>query len=427
MIKFFISICLISTYIISQKKNKFKINKNIIFFYANFFSRCTFLDLDLFNTVRKFGIVEKKIHMKKFFSLQYNKMRENTKKNLNWFTVIIKNFCKIFFTLIYPKLTHYKNCINLTKSAILSIERPIDKFYSIKNNVISISNSYKNYLSYKKKNSKKIFDVKGLVKNEQHILNFPIFITKLNIILNTYNIKGFTRSAFEVLANLLDTQSKEIILKMGKITVQKQKFAYSRLEQWGRKNSFYATKKPCLLTLKVEKTINYQKSLQKQIACFRKLKKSLQYKKKKINIDTKPAEYESNINKKKIQNNSYSENLKKTNKTLMSLLNGILQRRIRILKEATKCLNKYKPFVSKLIYEKVNPVISEKRKFKENFLNKNNPLIRFKEEMWCTSKDCLNMLHFDDAFQDKTEFFKWYLYLCNDYNSQQNYERMINH
>jgi hypothetical protein len=425
MINFFISICLITTFIKSHRKNKFKINKKIILFYANFFSRHSFLESNFLNVVRKLNIFEKNIKKNNFFYLHYCKLRENTKKNLIWFTVLIKNFCKIFLSLIYPKLTKYKNYTELTKQATTLIQKPADKFYSIKNNVLSISNSYKNYTSQKKRNSKKMYDVKGLVKSEHHILNFPIFVTKLNIILKTYNLKGFTRSAFEILANLLDTRSKEIILKLGKITVQKQKFSYSRLEQWGRKNSLYVTKKPCLLNLKVEKAISYQKSLQKQIACFRKIKKSLQLKKKKINIEPKATEKEGKISKKKIQSNSYSENLKKTNKTLMSLLNGILQRRIRILKEATKCLNKYKPLVTKLIYEKVNPVISDKRKFNENFSNKNNSLILFKEEMWCTSKDCLKMLYSNYAFQDKMQFFKWYLYLCNDYNFQQNYERMI--
>jgi hypothetical protein len=423
MINFFISIYLIITFIRSQKNNKFKVNKNIILFYGNFFSRHSFLELDFLNAVRKLSIFEKNIKKNIFFSLQYNKVCENTKKKLFWFSILIKNFCKMFFSLIYPKLTKYKNCIELSKLGIVVTHKPIDKFYSIKNNVVSVSNSYKSYFSRKKRKFK-TFDIKGLVKNEQHILNFPVFLTKLNIILKTYNIKGFTRSAFELLANLLDTHSKDMILKLGKITIQRQKSAYSRLEQWGRKNTFYVTKKPYLLNLKVEKAIRYQKSLQKQIACFRKMKKSLQLKKKKINIDIKPPEKESKINKK-VQNNSYSENLKKTNKTLMSLLSGILQRRIQILKEATKCLHRYKPLLSKIIYEKVNPVISDKRKNNENFLTKSNPSTFFKEEMWCTSKDCLKMLYSNHAFQDKMHFFKWYLYLCNDYNSQQNYERNV--
>ena len=67
MINYFLSICLITTFIRSQRKNKFKINKNIILFYANLFTRHSFLKSDFLNIVRKLNIFEKNIKKNNFF------------------------------------------------------------------------------------------------------------------------------------------------------------------------------------------------------------------------------------------------------------------------------------------------------------------------------------------------------------------------
>ncbi len=130
------------------------------------------------------------------------------------------------------------------------------------------------------------------------------------------------------------------------------------------------------------------------------------------------------MHKKNFKNNDYIENLKKTNKTLMALLGGILQRRIRILKEATKCLNIYKPLLIKQVSEKINPIVIEKKELIDKFIEKNNQSIKIKEEIWCTSKDCLKLLNSSYFNSDKIYFYKWYLYVCNDYNSLESIEKL---
>ena len=122
------------------------------------------------------------------------------------------------------------------------------------------------------------------------------------------------------------------------------------------------------------------------------------------------------VDKKKFKVDNYTDNLKKTNKTLMALLNGILQRRIRILKEATKCLCRYKPLLSKINCEKINRIVSDKKKHGQVSEEKINQKASLGKEMWCTGKDCLKLLNNETKHNGKIYFFKWFLYLCNDYN-----------
>jgi hypothetical protein len=168
-----------------------------------------------------------------------------------------------------------------------------------------------------------------------------------------------------------------------------------------------------------------EKILRKYVSFFRKNRKSVTFNKyKNIPIfkvvEKKTSEYQ---NKTKVD--IYLENLKKTNKTLMALLNGILQRRICILKEATKCLHSYKPSPPKIVYEKINSIVPKETKINYDLVKQNNYKIISKQDIWCTGKDCLKFLDIESSPCDRFDYFKWFLYVCNDYNSQYNFDRSV--
>nr|UXY87863.1 hypothetical protein CcurKRNrm3_p004 [Cryptomonas curvata] len=425
MINYFLIISIMKIFINVQNSKIIELNNKINLFFAKFFSRNFSLGFNFSCIIFFLKIFKEKSNKSIFFDFKFSNNTKYFKKDLLYLNFMAKNVFKFFLSLMYSRLNIYQNFVEMNepKKITKKINNNKKNFYSIRNMLISSSISFKN-VNKTKKNIKKIFDFKGAFKNEQNVLNFPVFFTKLNIVLKKYKLKGFTKNAFELLANVLDINCKKLVLNLCKATIQEQKASYSKLEQWGRKNTVLKTKKNLNYNLKIEKNIINERSVQKQIACFRKVKKSLILKKKKLISSFKVIKKTKELNKKKPINNDYTENLRKTNKTLMSLLKGILQRRIRILKEATKCLNIYKPLLIKQISEKVNPIIIEKKNQIENFLEHTNQPIKLKEEVWCTSKDCLKLLNTSYfSNNDKIYFYKWFLYICNDYNSLENVQK----
>jgi hypothetical protein len=81
--------------------------------------------------------------------------------------------------------------------------------------------------------------------------------------------------------------------------------------------------------------------------------------------------------------------MKKTNNTLFTLLNGILQKRIAALKETTKCLCKYEPLPTKLFSN-----IKNKTFVGLELPKKNTGMFRNKilSRSMVTGLDCINLM-----------------------------------
>ena len=279
MINFVVSIYIIKIFIKTKKLKILNLNNFITLFYAKYFSRNIIVDSGCLDLIYRFVILNKKRNKNNLFYIQYNKLLRYSKKDLIYLSLLIKNFCKLFVSLASNNLNNYEN-ITKNKKKLLIKKICSKKIYCIRNMLHSSSINFRN-IEKIHKNRKKFIEMKGLLKNDQNLLNFSIYFTKLNIMLKKYNLKGFTKNAFEILANILDLHSKQLILTVSKITVQKQKKSYSRLEQWGRKNIYVPNKKFSNFNLKIEKVISTEKSVLKQISCFRKVKKSLLLKKKR--------------------------------------------------------------------------------------------------------------------------------------------------
>lgn len=295
------------------------------------------------------------------------------------------------------------------------------KRYSTRNILYSVSKNFKFPEKNLKKNLKKYTGLENVIQIEKNIINMPLFLSRLNIILNRYHIKGFTKNAYELLMFMTNRNCKKLLINLTKFAIKRDTNMYSKVEQWGRK---HARKKKLLLTKRTIPTlIGYDKIIKRYIRFFSKNKEKIKHKNIKDITKIKITQTQIKINKKRSKINKYTENLSKTNKTLMTLLKGILQKRLHILRVATKCLFKYKPLELKPIVEKIEPVVTEKRKIRIKRVKEKQIKRMSDRDIWCTGRDCLKLIKFETPNKDFYFYYKWYLFLCNDYNSTINYEK----
>mmetsp|Transcript_28931 Transcript_28931/g.72853 ORF Transcript_28931/g.72853 Transcript_28931/m.72853 type:complete len:171 (-) Transcript_28931:41-553(-) len=162
-----------------------------------------------------------------------------------------------------------------------------------------------------------------------------------------------------------------------------------------------------------------EKNFQNLIRLFKK--------KKRVKIHKQPSKQfflkktiEKTIPKKKsTRRKILEENISKTNKTLMTLLNGILQNRIKILREATKCLCKYKPLPLKISIQKKNEVSVEILEKPNFFPEKKSSFFPKKNYLTIDADDCLTFLKSKNRNIFPKFFSKWFYSVIIDYNFEQ--------
>lgn len=172
----------------------------------------------------------------------------------------------------------------------------------------------------------------------------------------------------------------------------------------------------------MEKKIKFENEIKNSIFSFKRKKKAKNLKSKdKPNIIKLNTKKELGV-KKKNKNSLLEENISKTNKTLMALLDGILKKRNRILKEATKCICQYKPlpsktFVRKKLKKEINPKIFTK--------TRGTPQIVYDLDTgnYLTGNDCINLMRNQSIFYQKELFLKLFFSLGSDYNFR-NWEKI---
>mmetsp|Transcript_58662 Transcript_58662/g.155135 ORF Transcript_58662/g.155135 Transcript_58662/m.155135 type:complete len:418 (-) Transcript_58662:6154-7407(-) len=327
---------------------------------------------------------------------------------ISYLNNLIKKFCNVFLTLICPKTNKHKISKTLICFPELYTYKFLKKKYCLKD-VFLNTLSTKDQTSVLKKNLQKFLSLKKICDQEFSVVNFSLFFEKFNRILYLHNIKGFTQTGFKFMINVINSYSKYIGLELCKFAIQRQSHKNLKKEQWGRENFFSEVKVKKFK--KINSFINYENLAIKSLFYFRRIKKRLflSDNKKYFNAKIDPKK-EINLD---FKYRTYAKALKKVNKTLVILLTEILQKRIFILKEMTKCLLPYKPSVFNSNKDKIVSIYPKK-----NLKNLEKKKKNGAKKKWCTSKDCMKFLKTGKHDFDFKYFFKWFLHISSDYNSQ---------
>nr|UXY86919.1 hypothetical protein CparaKRNrm3_p004 [Cryptomonas paramecium] len=396
----------ILSFVYFKEKKNLKTSKFVFLFFLKYFSRFSIQALDgpLF-----FFFV-------KIIRTTKNKLLSRLNNLFLWCTTeasylndLIKQFCSVFLTLIRGNTKKYKISRISAYFPEIYAYKFLKKKYSLKDVFLNTLNT-KDQTSVLKKNLQKILNLKKICDQEFSVVDFSLFFEKFNRILYSHNIEGFTQTGFKFILNIINLYSRHIGLELCKFAIQRQSHKNLKKEQWGRENFFSKFK-----IKKFKKTssfIDYENLAIKSLFYFKKMKKRI------FLFDNKKCSNCKFDSKKEINTNfkykTYAKALKKVNKTLVVLLTEILQKRISMLKEVTKCLIPYKPSVFNSNKDKTVSIYPKKKE--KNFQEKKKRNITKKK--WCTSRDCMKFLKTAKDNFDFRYFFKWFLHVSNDYNVQ---------
>jgi hypothetical protein len=120
--------------------------------------------------------------------------------------------------------------------------------------------------------------------------------------------------------------------------------------------------------------------------------------------------------KKPTKKELLKESIDRANKTLMMFLDGIFQRRIKMLKEATKCLCKYRPLPIRINLYKKKPEIPQNLQVNNFFHQPIAPFYPSRFENYITADDCLFLIKTDPEEKFKKFFTKWFFMVGFDHN-----------
>ncbi|AFP65648.1 hypothetical protein CMESO_504 (nucleomorph) [Chroomonas mesostigmatica CCMP1168] len=375
-----------------------------------------------FKNLKKNNLLNKVLILQKKYNFSISK-----KKWLEKERMFVKNFLQILSYFLLRNLVENNNKYFIPLNRLTPHEIfLLDKLHSKKYKKKIKSNSFGKFLYFFPKSlliksfnisnrKKEIFEIQKKPKIKTDILNINIFYDRFNSILFKNSIKGFTQAAYDCFLNMVCEYSKKLILKLRKLAILRQK-TDKKKKEWGHGGIFFSE--------------NLDSEIQKKIRDHEKLNQIIhggirKFKKRRIirQEETKAREINSDVISKKFEKQKkkptkfqvIEENISKTNITLMTFLKGILEKRIRVLKEATNCLCKYHP-----LYVRVK---SGERK-KSTKSKPNAPLYRriipifSRFTMFITAEDCLAYFKADKKIKGKGFFLKWFFSVVSDYNTK---------
>lgn len=285
------------------------------------------------------------------------------------------------------------------------------KIFSLIKFSISIDN-FKNAKSLRENFDKKKKPIKKKkIKISSGFINLPVLLKKINNFVHKYSLKGFTKDSIRNISFLTNSFIKNLISDLGKISLLRQKNSKKFLEEYGVK-AIKNLKSPFLSENKFKSPDkNFYGSLKYQIKFYKKKHEKINRGPTKGRIQIVSSQKKNKLDEKKKKHLIIEENIKKTNKTLSTLLNGILQKRIAALKETTKCLCKYKPLPIKLLpKEKNNTLVNLERKKTGIFRIEN-----FSRSM-VTGLDCINLMKNQRKYFNNELIKKMVAIIGFDYN-----------
>jgi len=329
-----------------------------------------------------------------------------------------KILCFFFFYIKFSKnnrISFYRDIFfekfknKIVKRNMSSSKKKSSSSYSLRKFLIRSSKQKNNIVSKQKDTllpNKKF-------KNKEKILNMKSIYDRLNYLLDKNSIKGFTYDSFRLLAFILEQYFSVTLKKLRNIAIFSRE---KKKKEWGVKNISLLKKEPGQLLLKNKNMEKQEKNFFKLIKLFRKKKKKMTEKKQEKNYLSRIFLPKEVTKKKSIRKKIIDENIIKTNKTLMTLLGGILRRRIRILREATKCLCKYKPMPLKINIQNRNEKHLEFQKKPDYLFKKKNSFMKNHGKLAIDYEHCLIFLK-SMRLEEYPKFFsKWFFSVIIDNN-----------
>jgi len=378
------------------------------------------------NTDKKIKIITDNKNIVNFRKLNMIKIEEE--KNIKVTLQLEEDLSKFYFlfqNLIVSFLKNKKNkeksikCFRKFGSKIPDcrhIHKKKNSLYAIKNfrkfkekAFFWFCESTKNRFFLKSQNNKKInglFNVKTLLK----------LISKE---LNKNKITGFSKKAIEFILENLEKTIENMLIEMGKLSIRRRNTKKIAID-WGTNNLIgKKIKKNCL-----QSKHKFQDEVNQTIRKYKIKKKLSEPLVKKDNTDINVLK--ENIGNKNNEKHSLGveDIVSKANKTLMTLLHGILQNRVGELKKATSCLCSYHPVEIKYNLkkeEKKKEFIQEKKEKCEEKPTKIKNKIRIlpdlsKSTWYLTGVDCFLFLKENKTLQSQTLSMSLLSILISDFN-----------
>jgi len=339
-------------------------------------------------------------------------------------TTLKENLSKFYFFFQYLIITLLKNqrfkrandnylsifkLKNLTSRHIFTKPRLyiIKNFRKIKEKVSTWF--YKKY--------KKSFFLKHQKNKKIHSLfNMKTVLEIISKELSNAKIIGFSKKSIEFILKNLKKNVENMIIEISKLSIKRKKTRRITID-WGINNLIHKKLKNNL----IRSRYNFQNNIKKIIRKYKNVKKTIEPFLKKENNDISLVKGNVNANE---ENLFETENVVfKANKTLMMLLNEILQIRVEELKKATSCLCLYKPSEIKHMpknEEEKKELAYEKKGIKEELIEP-IPLVKVqsivsKSTLYLSGIDCFLFLKENTIIQNQTLSMSLLSILISDFN-----------
>ena len=256
----------------------------------------------------------------------------------------LQDFSKFFF--LFQKIIDslQKKKINYGKKLIINFKKKKTENSSLnrKKNILFIKNFHKN----KEKNFSWFYENKynsfhrkfQKNRNDNFLFNMKTLLKIISNELSKYSILGFSKKAISFVVEILREIMKKTITSIRDNSMKRQLTKKKFADEWGV-NNIIEKKNKILNKLK----FNFQQNIKNSIRKFKIKKEVLDELVKKARFQKQTIKSKVERDDKEKKNFESNELLVRANKTLMTLLNEILQSRVEELRKATSCLCPYKP------------------------------------------------------------------------------------
>ena len=345
-------------------------------------------------------------------------------KNLKISQNLINDFLAFF--ILFKNLLRFFSRNVKQKRAISSSNFEAKKNKLIKNSLYRKKNVYlvKNYGQLKEGNfcwfydqsKNRFFHQFQKSKKINNLFNMKNLLNLITKELAINSIIGFSKKAFQFILELLKKKMNNVILKIGTIANQRQSSTEKIFDVWGHNN----------IICKKNRIYNH---FQSKFTFKVNLKNSIRkYKMKKKIIPTQPEKIsdiensgEKNRDSREIKKDyEIDDALFRANKTLMTLLNEILQNRVEELKKATLCLESYKPSEIKYFPEKKEQKKQEYMSPKKEIGKLDSELKEFRNftrsNLYLSGIDCFLFLKENENYENENLSMALLIILMSDFN-----------
>ena len=369
--------------------------------------------------------IDKNINLNNIFLNNFypNKTSLNGRSELKY---TLQDFSKFFFffrkiidSLLRRKIDFgAKLIINFKKNKIKNC------FLNKRKNILFIKNFRKN----KEKNFTWFYEPKynsfhqkfQKNRNDDFLFNMKTLLKIISAELSKYSIIGFSKKSISFAVEILREIMKKTITGIRDNSMKRQLTKKKFADEWGA-NNIIEKKNKNSNKLK----FNFQQNIKNSIRKFKIKKEVLDELVKKARFQKQTMKSKVERDNKEEKNFESNELLARANKTLMTLLNEILQSRVEELRKATSCLCSYKPAEINQINEKIaknkgSLSKKEKRKKKTNKIKNSTEIPSYlsRPYYYLSGIDCFLFLKKNKLYDYQNLSNALLMILMSDFNSR---------